>query len=168
MMKASNMAVVSQQAMTNTVLSSDSVGQFMAARTVSVRQGLTNAESGLTSKRRRRRLARQGALRQHVRLDLHVARRDAPNQETPAAGQDDYLIAATSLPTPQCGSGINQSRRHPARPVKVMASAGHYVRKETDAGAAAKNPGKGQTRIVRDRALTFPGPRLECGPGAIQ
>ena len=41
----------------------------------------------------------------------------------PIAG--DVPAASTILPSAQCSTGTSQSRRHPARPGKVMESAGH-------------------------------------------
>lgn len=45
-----------------------------------------------------------------------------------------------NLSTPQCSSGQSQSRPFPARPVKIMESAGHYAQKNVagDSGGIAE------------------------------
>ena len=57
---------------------------------------------------------------------------------------------APNLSTPQCSSGTSQSRRHPARPVKIMASAGH-IAKEGPRPTTTSLPTVGAVKPVRNR-----------------
>jgi len=69
------------------------------------------------------------------------------------------------LSTPQCSSGLSQSRPFPARPVKIMESAGHY-RTGTPRPAAVWS-GKGQNEQAKSPVAVRPGSisnyQLSCG-----
>jgi hypothetical protein len=77
----------------------------------------------------------------------------------------------TILSTPQCSSGISQSRPFPARPVKIMESAGRH---ETGTGAvgvgdtaekqnASAGNGSGQTNLATDHVLPSMVTCHDCG-----